>query len=153
MAIKNHSNILSLNKKATFDYEILETYEAGLELLGFEVKSIRGGKASLVGAFVVIRGGEAYLLNANIPPYQPGNTPRDYESTRTRKLLLKKSEISELIGKTEKTGLTLVPLKLYNRGSRIKLQVGLARNKKKHDKRASIKKKDIEREVGRKLKR
>lgn len=153
MAIKKHSNILSLNKKVTFDYEILETYEAGLSLLGLEVKSIRGGRASLVGAFVVIRGGEAYLLNANIPPYQPNNTPADYEPARTRKLLLKKSEISELIGKTGKTGLTIVPLKLYNKGGRLKLQMGLARNKKKYDKRASIKKKDVEREVGRRLKR
>lgn len=151
--MKNNGNILSLNKKASFDYEILETYEAGLQLLGFEVKSIRKGSASLVGAFVVIRGDEAYLLNANIPPYQPNNSPKDYEPTRTRKLLLKKSEISELIGKTKKTGLTLVPIKLYNKGSRLKLQVGLAQNKKKHDKRASIKKKDVEREIHRKLKR
>lgn len=153
MATINNNNTLSLNKKASFDYEILETYEAGLQLLGFEVKAIRHGSASLIGAFVVIRGGEAYLLNANIPPYQPNNSPKDYEATHSRKLLLKKSEISELIGKTEKTGLTLVPLKMYNRGSRLKLQIGLARNKKKHDKRASIKKKDIEREVGRRLKR
>ena len=149
----NYMKSLSENRKALFDYEILETYVAGLQLLGFEVKAIRNGSASLIGSFVVIRGGEALLLNANIPPYQPNNSPKDYEPTRSRKLLLKKSEISELIGKTEKTGLTLVPLKLYNMGSRIKLQIGLARNKKKHDKRASIKKKDIEREVGRKLKR
>ncbi len=142
---------LAENKKAYFDYEILETYEAGIALLGFEVKAIRSGRASLVGAYVVIRGGEAYLLNANIPPYQANNTPADYEPTHTRKLLLKKSEISELIGKTEKTGLTIVPLKLYNKAGRLKLEIGLARHKKSHDKRASIKKKDLEREVGRKL--
>ncbi|MBI2035909.1 MAG: SsrA-binding protein SmpB [Candidatus Liptonbacteria bacterium] len=145
--------MLAENKKAFFDYEILETYEAGLELLGFEVKAIRAGRASLVGAFVVIRGGEAYILNMQVPPYQPGNTPADYEPARTRKLLLKKSEISELIGKTEKTGLTIVPLKLYNKHNRLKLEIGLARHKKAHDKRASIKKRDTEREIGHRLKR
>src|SRR3989344_3486551 len=96
------------NKKAYFDYEILETYEAGLELFGFEVKALRAGKISLAGSHVVIRGGEAYLVNADIPPYQPNNTPRDYDSKRTRRLLLKKEEVSELLGKTEKTGLTIV---------------------------------------------
>lgn len=140
------------NRKAYFDYEILETYEAGLSLIGLEVKSIKQGSASLSGAYVLIRDREAYLLNANIPPYQPGNTPKDYEPTRTRKLLLQKSEISELIGKTEKTGLTLIPLKLYNKGGVIKLAVGLARHKKKHDKRWTLKKKAIERETGRRLK-
>jgi SsrA-binding protein len=143
----------AINKKARFDYEILEAYEAGLELRGFEVKSIKQGRASLVGAFVVVRGGEAFLLNANVPPYQAGNTPKDYEPTRTRKLLLTKKEISELIGKTEKTGLTMVALKLYNKRGRIKLEVGLARHKKTRDKRSSIKKRDLEREIGRKLKR
>ena len=145
-----HENYV--NKKAYFDYEIIETCEAGLELLGFEVKAIRSGKISLAGSHVVIRGGEAYLLNADIPPYQPGNTPTEYDSKRTRKLLLKKSEIAELLGKTEKTGLTLVPLKLYNKHNRLKLEIGLVRHKKKHDKRASLKKKDIEREVGQRLK-
>ena len=106
-----------------------------------------------MGAFVVIRGGEAYVLNMQVPPYQAGNTPADYEPTRTRKLLLKKSEINELIGSTEKTGLTLLPLKLYNKGGRIKLLVGLARHKKTHDKRSSLKKKAVEREAGRRLKR
>lgn len=144
---------MSINRKASFDYEILETYEAGLSLLGFEVKSIRGGRASLVGAFVVIRAGEVYALNMNVPPYQPGNTPANYESTRTRKLLLKKSEISELIGKTEKTGLTIVALKLYNKGGKLKLQIGLAWHKKKRDKRTALKKKAVEREAGRRLKR
>jgi SsrA-binding protein len=89
--------VLAENKKAIFDYEIIETLNAGIQLLGFEVKSVRKGSASLIGAFVVIRGGEAFLLNANIPPYQPNNSPKDYEPTRSRKLLLQKREISELI--------------------------------------------------------
>lgn len=139
----------AVNKKAHFDYEILESYEAGIELLGFEVKAIRRGLAALAGSFAVIRGGEAYLLNANVPPYQPGNTPKDYDPTRTRKLLLTKAEIKELIGKTEKTGLTLVPLKLYNKHGKIKLELGLARHKKKHDKRETIKRRETEREMRR----
>lgn len=139
----------AVNKKAHFDYEILETYEAGLTLLGFEVKAIRKGFASVAGSFAVIRGGEAYLLNANIPPYQPGNTPKDYDPTRTRKLLLTKDEIKELVGKTEKTGLTLVPLKLYNKHGKIKLELGLARHKKARDKRETIRKRETEREMRR----
>jgi len=139
----------AVNKKAHFDYEILESCEAGLALLGFEVKAIRKGFASLAGSFAVIRGGEAYLLNANIPPYQPGNTPKEYDPTRTRKLLLTKDEIKELVGKTEKTGLTLLPLKLYNKRGKIKLELGLARHKKTHDKRETIRKREVEREMRR----
>lgn len=142
-------NDYSVNKKAQFDYEILETYEAGIELLGFEVKAIRKGFASLAGSFAIIRGGEAYLLNANIPPYQPGNTPKEHDPARTRKLLLTKDEIKELVGKTEKTGLTLVPLRLYNKKSKIKLELGLARHKKARDKRETIRKRETEREMKR----
>lgn len=139
------------NKKAYFDYEILETFEAGLILLGLEVKSLRAGKASIAGSHVLVRGNEGWLINADIPPYQPGNTPASYDQKRTRKLLLKKSEIKELLGKTHKTGLTIVPLKLYNKGQRIKLLIGLVRHKKKHDKRETIKRRDVEREIGRRL--
>lgn len=142
-------NDYAVNKKAVFDYEILETVEAGIALLGFEVKAVRKGFASLAGSFAVIRGGEAYLVNGAIPPYQPGNTPKEYDPTRTRKLLLTKDEIKELIGKTEKTGLTLVPLKLYNKRGKIKLSIGLARHKKKYDKRETIKRRETEREMRR----
>jgi SsrA-binding protein len=141
------------NKRAYFDYEVLETFEAGLILTGSEVKSIRTGKVSLGGSYALIKGNEAFLINADIPPYQPGNTPQGYDPKRTRKLLLKASEIKELIGKTNKTGLTIVPLRLYNKNRVIKLLLGLARHKKKHDKRETIKKRDVEREIGRTLKR
>ena len=141
------------NKRAYFDYEILETFEAGLVLTGGEVKSIRGGKVSLGGSYVIVKNNEAFLLNTDIPPYQPNNTPAGYDQHRTRKVLLKHSEIKELLGKTHKTGLTIVPLKLYNKNRTIKLLIGLGRHKKKYDKRETIKKRDVEREIGRTLKR
>lgn len=141
-----------VNKRAHFDYEILETFEAGLVLLGPEVKSIRTGKVSLTGSYVLVKGNEAVLLNLEIPPYQPNNTPKGYEPHRSRTLLLKADEIKELIGKTHKTGLTILPLKLYNKNRLLKLSIGLARHKKKHDKRETIKKRDVEREIGRSLK-
>lgn len=141
------------NKRAYFDYEILETFEAGLVLTGSEVKSIRSGKVSLGGSYAFIKDDGAYLINADIQPYQPNNTPKGYDSKRSRKILLRASEIKELVGKTHKTGLTIVPLKLYNKNRVIKLLIGLARHKKKHDKRETIKKRDIEREIGRTLKR
>lgn len=144
-------NDLAVNKRAHFDYEILETYEAGMELRGFEVKAIKSGRMSLAGAFAVIRGNEAFLLNAVIPPYQAANTPAGYEPERTRRLLLKKSEIRELIGKTAQKGLTLVPLKVYTKRSRAKILIGLARHKKQHDKRETIKKREAVREIKRSL--
>ena len=137
------------NRKATFDYEILETYEAGLILFGYEVKAIKTGHLSLVGAYAIIRGNEAYLINAYIPPYQPKNTPADYDPYRSRKLLLHKSEIASLIGKTKQKGLTLVPLKVYTKHGKLKLEFVLARGKKKFDKRDKI----IERETKRKIDR
>lgn len=145
-------NHLAVNKRAHFDYEILETYEAGIELRGFEVKAIRSGRVSLGGSYVIIKDNQAWLLNADIPPYQPQNTPKDYESKRTRKLLLKKSEIKELIGKTHRTGLTIVPLKLYNKHGKLKLEIGLGRHKQKRDKRETIKKREAQREIKRTLK-
>jgi len=150
--------ILAENKRARYDYEILETYEAGLVLYGFEVKAIKTGHISLAGSYVVAKGNELYLINALIPPYQPANAPADYEPNRSRKLLLKKSEISSLIGKSRTKGLTLVPLRIYTKKSRtpqgrgkIKLGFGLGKGKRKIDKREKIKKRDIEREIGRKL--
>ncbi len=140
---------IATNKRAYFDYQILESYEAGIELLGFEVKAIKSGRINLAGSYVVIRDNQAWLLNADIPPYQPLNTPANYDSKRTRRLLLKKSEIKNLIGRTQEKGLTLVPLKVYTKNRRIKILVALAKSKKATDKRETIKKRDIEREIGR----
>ncbi|HTE48717.1 MAG TPA: SsrA-binding protein SmpB [Candidatus Paceibacterota bacterium] len=140
------------NRKARFNYEILEKYEAGIELLGTEVKSVRGGKMSLDGAFVIIRGGEAYLINANIPPYQLKNAPRDYDPLRNRKLLLTKKEIAELGGSEKNKSLTIVPLSVYNKGRKIKVEIALVKGKKKYDKRESLKKRDTEREIRREIK-
>ena len=139
------------NRRARFDYEILEKYEAGIELLGMEVKSVRDGRMSLEGSFVIVRGGEAYLMNANIPPYQPNNAPENYDPLRNRKLLLTKKEMEEL-AKSEKTNLTTVPLRLYNKGRKIKIEIALAKGKKKRDKRESIKKRETDREIRREYK-
>lgn len=143
--------ILAENKRANFDYEILGAYEAGLVLYGYEVKAIKIGHISLIGSYVVVNGNELYLINALIPFYQPANTPKDYDPKRSRKLLLKKSEISSLVGKSKIRGLTLVPLRIYTKKSRIKLEFGLGKGKRRIDKREKIKKRDIEREIGRKL--
>jgi len=140
------------NKKAYFDYEILDTYEAGLVLSGHEVKAIRAGKAKLDGAYVIIRGGEAYLVNASVSAYQPANTPPDYDPERPRKLLFSKKELARLERESATAGLTLVPIKLYNSGRNLKLEVGVGRGKKKVDKRETIKKRDTERELRRSLK-
>ncbi len=139
------------NKKAFFDYEILERYEAGIELLGHEVKSLRKGMGSLLGAHVLIRGGEAFVVNMQIPPYQTANTPKEYDELRPRKLLLAKKEIAEIQKTSEQKGLTIVPVSVYNKGRKLKMEVAVARGKKKHDKRESIKKRDTEREIRRSL--
>jgi SsrA-binding protein len=141
--------LISANKRAYFDYEIFETYEAGVELLGFEVKSIKSGRINLAGSYAIIRNNQAWLLNADIPPYQPKNTPPDYDSKRTRRLLLKKSEIKNLIGRVQEKGLTLVPLRVYTKGKdrKIKIEIGLAKSRKKTDKRELIKKREVEREM------
>lgn len=141
------------NKKAGFNYEILDKYTAGMELLGTEVKAIKKGWGSLEGAHVVIRSGEAFLAGATIPPFQPANTVDGYEPTRTRRLLLQKKELSELEKSLQNKGLTIVPISMYNKGRYIKLDLALARGKKKFDKRETIKKRDVERDLGRSLKR
>ena len=146
-------SVLTNNKRAFFDYEILETYEAGISLLGFEVKAVKNGRIALVGSYVVMRGNEAWLLNADIPPYQAKNTPAGYDPTRSRRLLLKKPEIKELIGKAAQSGLTIVPLKVYSKRGFVKILIGLARHKKKTDKREVIKKREAKREIARTLKR
>jgi SsrA-binding protein len=143
----------SVNRRARFDYEILQTYEAGVELRGFEVKAVKTGHINLAGAFVVIRNNEAGLLNATIPPYQAKNTPTDYDPARSRRLLLHKSQIKELIGAASAKGLTIVPLKAYSKRGIIKLQIGLARHKKTADKREVIKRREDRREIDRTLKR
>lgn len=140
------------NKKAYFNYEIPEKLESGIELLGHEVKSIKGKLGSLDGAYIIVRGGEAYLINAHIPAYQPGNTPESYDPYRNRRLLLTKKEISELATAEVTKGLTIVPISVYNKGRKLKLSLGIGRGKKKSDKRESIKKRDTERELGRTLK-
>lgn len=138
---------LAENKKAYFDYNILETYEAGIVLFGHEVKSIRKGKINLAGTHVIVRDNEVWLINADIPPYQPQNTPLDYDPKRSRRLLLNKAEISSLIGKTQEKGLTLLPLKVYIKRRKIKVEIGLAKSKKKGDKREALKKKEDKREM------
>lgn len=142
----------SENRKARFNYEFLKKYEAGIELLGTEVKSVRGGQMSLEGAFVIVRGREAFLINANIPPYQIKNAPKDYDPLRNRKLLLTKKEITELAGSEKNKSLTIVPISVYNKGRKIKLEIALAKGKKKFDKRETLKKRDTEREIRREYK-
>ena len=137
------------NKKAYFNYDIKETYSAGLELFGFEVKSLRKGQGSLDGSHITIRGNEAYLVGAFIPPFQEKNTPKEYDPRRNRKLLLTSKEILDL-AKYEKTkGLTIVPISVYNKGRVLKLDIGIGTGKKKFDKRESIKKHNVERDVRR----
>lgn len=143
--------MLIINRQAKFNYEFLDTFEAGIVLRGYEVKSIRTGQVSLKESFARIKDGEVWLLNAHIAPYS-GGTPPNYEPTRTRKLLLNKKEITSLIGKLHEKGLSLVPLRLYIKKNRVKIELGLGKGKKKYDKRESIKRREIEREVKRKLK-
>ncbi len=140
------------HKRASFDYEILQTFEAGVSLLGTEVKSIRGGQGKLEGAYVIVRGDEAFLVGASIPAFQNKNAPADYEPERPRKLLLTQKEIAELELKSEKQGLTIVPIKWYNKKSKLKLEIAIARGKKKQDKRQSIKKSDTKRDIEREIK-
>ncbi len=138
-----------MNKKAGFDYDFIEKFEAGLVLKGYEVKSVKAGHASLKGAFVTFRKTELYLTNAHINPYQQAGNQEKYDPTTPRKLLVKKSELKRLIGKARTEGLTLVPISMYNKKGLIKLSFALAKGKKKHDKRRTIKdredKIDIER--------
>lgn len=133
------------NSKAGFDYEILETIEAGLVLKGTEVKAIKSGKASIKGSFVKILNNRPQLIGATISPYQPNNTPPDYDPTATRMLLLSKKQINVLLSLSQSQGLTLIPLKIYDTKGKLKLLIGIARGKKKYDKRSSLKKKDIAR--------
>ncbi len=142
---------LAQNKKANFDYELLEKYEAGLVLFGHEVKAVRAGQLSLKGSYISVRtkGGktELYLIGCQISPYKQAGPLPDYNQTRERKLLLKKEEIKKLVGKKQTEGLTLIPLKIYTNHSFLKLEFAIARGKKKYDKRASIKKREVDRQL------
>lgn len=141
------------NAKARFDYEFLENFSGGIELLGFEVKSVRAGHGSIAGAHIVARGGEVFIVGMRVDPYQVGNTPKDYDPERTRKVLVTKSEIQVLSDAEAKKGLTIVPISLYNKGGKIKVSFAIARGKKKFDKRETLKKRDTDREIRRELKR
>ncbi len=141
------------NKKARFDYDILETLEAGIVLSGPEVKSVRGNHISLTGSYVSLHNQELYLLNVHIAPYPFAGRQEGYDPTKSRKLLLKSSEIAYLGGKLAEKGLTIVPLSVYTKGRHIKVEIGLARGKKHYDKRESIKKREVNREIARVSKR
>ena len=141
--------ILAKNKKAFFKYEILEKFEAGVVLIGQEVKSLKTRGVNLAGNYIVSKDSEFFWIGANIPPYQPKNAPSDYNPERSRKLLLKKTEIKYLIGKSKQKGLTLVPLRLYTKRGKIKIEFGITRGKKKVDKRELIKKRETVREIRR----
>ncbi|MDB5189628.1 MAG: SsrA-binding protein SsrA-binding protein [Parcubacteria group bacterium] len=140
------------NKKARMRFEIIDTYAAGLELEGTEVKSLRAKRGSLEGARVVIRGSEAYMLGMSIPPFQVKNTAETYDPERTRKLLLNKKEIAQLLDVEAQKGLTIVPLEVYTSGRYLKVRIATARGKQAADKRETLKRKAAERDIGRVLK-
>lgn len=149
-----YSDAMSLidNKRALFDYTVLEELEAGLELFGFEVKSLRAKQGSLKGARVVARGGEAYLVGATIPPWQMANAPKSYDPERPRRLLLNTKEIAHIASAEGEKGLTIVPISVYNRGQKLKLGVAIVRGKKKEDKRHTIRAREEKRRIERTLK-
>ena len=136
----NHSDQIAQNKRARFDYHIDETFEAGVQLQGWEVKSIRAGKANLSDTYVIIRDGEAYLLNSQITPLDSASTHVIADPTRSRKLLLHKRELHKFAERAEQQGFTLVPLDVYFKNGRVKVRVGLAKGRKTHDKREKLKK-------------
>ena len=144
--------ILSDNKKALFDYEILEKFEAGIVLHGHEAKSAKSGNMSLKGAYVTFHNNEAYLIGAHIGRYKPAGGLKEYDPERSRKLLLKKKELRRLLGKKEVKGLTIVPILVYIKHSKVKVEIAIARGKKQYEKKEKIKQRDIEREIRRTLK-
>ncbi|HEX3786137.1 MAG TPA: SsrA-binding protein SmpB [Pseudonocardiaceae bacterium] len=148
MAKEKGQKVIATNRKARHDYEILDTYEAGVALVGTEVKSLRLGRASLVDAFATVDDGEVWLRGLHIPEYAQG-TWTNHEPRRTRKLLLHKGEILKLIGKTKEGGLSLVPLSMYFKDGKVKVEVALARGKREYDKRQTLAKRDADREISR----
>ena len=147
-----HMPTLIDNKKAHFNYEVLERFQAGLEIAGYEVKSLRAKQGSLEGSYVTIRGNEAYLINMTIPPFQVNNTDPTYDPRRNRRLLLTKKEILMLAETENKAGLTIVPISVYNNKRWIKVEIAIVRGKKQFDKRETIKKRDSDREIRREIK-
>lgn len=143
------SSTLVENKKARLRFETLETYQAGIELFGYEVKSVRNKLGSLEGARVVVRGGEAFLVGMTIPPFQIANAPKEYDPERTRRLLLSRKEIGELLDAEGKKGLTVVPFELYNNGRYIKVRVAIVRGKNKADRREDLKRHEAKKEADR----
>ncbi len=143
---------LAYNKRARFDYEFIDRYEAGLVLSGQEVKSIKAGRMSLKEAFVTFHQGELYLINANVPPYVFAGKVENYDPTRSRKLLLHRAEIKSLLGKTEVKGLTMVPISVYNKKGKLKLEFALVKGKREFDKRETIKRREADRNMGRMMK-
>ncbi len=141
--------VFAENRKARFDYEILETFEAGIQLKGTEVKSIRMGKVSLKDSYVEVRNGELYLVQMYVAPYPMASETFQHDPHRPRKLLLHGYEIRRLIGKIKERGLTLIPLKLYARGPWIKVELALVRGKRKYEKRDQIKRRELDREIAR----
>ncbi|HVY72637.1 MAG TPA: SsrA-binding protein SmpB [Candidatus Paceibacterota bacterium] len=140
------------HKKARLNYEVLEEFEAGLELLGHEVKALRAKLGKLEGAHIIVRGGEAYIVGMHIPPFQPANTPVSYDPDRSRKLLLTKKELVDIAAADSQKGLTIVPISVYNKGTKLKVKVALVRGRKVHDKRAVLKERDTKRDIRRTLK-
>ena len=150
----NHmADVYAENRKARFNYELLQTFEAVTELKGFEEKAVKAGKISLASSFAVSKGPELWLINADIAPYQVGNTPPEYDSKRSRRLLLTHEEIKEILTKMESDRLTIVPMKVYNKRGLVKVELALARSKKQYDKRDVIKKRETDREIRRTLKK
>ena len=148
---KDDFQYIARNKKAFFNYEIVEKMEAGIVLRGSEVKSLRGGKAQMADAYAVVDRGEVWLRNLHIPPYEPASR-ENHEPERPRKLLLHRGEIERLVGKTAEKGLTLIPLRIYFKGSRAKVELALARGKEGRDRRREIADRDVRREVEREFK-
>lgn len=144
-------SILAVNKRARFDYDILDSYEAGIALKGFEVKAVKSGQVSLRGAYVSMRRNagaiELFLIGAHIPLYKQAGQVEGYEPTRERKLLLHRRQISHLLGKKQEAGLTLIPLKIYTKHSFVKVEIGVGRGHRKIDKREVIKKREVERQA------
>ena len=148
---QNNIKIIAQNKKATHDYFVLDTYECGISLAGTEVKSVRAGNVNLKDSYASIKGGEVFILGMHISPYEKGNI-FNKDPLRDRKLLLHKYEINKLTGKLKEDGLSLIPLKIYLKGSKVKLELALAKGKKLYDKRQSIAEHDAKRNIDRKIK-
>src|SRR5690625_4710738 len=151
MSKKKHSRPLAQNRKASHDYFIEDTFEAGLVLQGTEIKSIRAGRVNITDAHIRIMNGEAFVINMHIAPYEQGNR-YNHEPTRTRKLLLHRSEIDKLFGLTQQKGYAIVPLKMYIKNGFAKLLIGLGKGKKQYDKREDLKQKQMKRDIDRAIK-